>query len=45
MPIDYNNYPPNWGQIRDRILLRANNKCENCGAENYSPLLSDIKAR
>ena len=38
MPIDYKLYPPNWKtEIRPRILARAWNKCENCGAENYKP--------
>lgn len=36
MPIDYKEYPSNWGEIRDRILLRANNKCEECGLINHS---------
>ena len=37
MPIDYSKYPPNWkSEIRPRILKRANNCCEECGAENYS---------
>jgi 5-methylcytosine-specific restriction endonuclease McrA len=34
MPINYNEYPPNWKEIRERILLRADNKCEFCGIEN-----------
>lgn len=37
MPIDYSKYPPNWkSEIRPRILARANNRCERCGAVNYS---------
>jgi len=37
MPIDYKKYPPNWSAvIRPFILKRANNKCENCGLENYA---------
>lgn len=37
MPINYDNYPPNWKtEIRPRILLRANNCCEECGIENGS---------
>lgn len=37
MPIDYKKYPPNWkSEIRPRILARAGNKCELCGAENGS---------
>lgn len=36
MPIDYNRYPKNWkSEIRPRILERANNKCEQCGLDNY----------
>lgn len=34
MPINYKEYPPDWKQIRERILLRAENKCEFCGAPN-----------
>jgi len=40
MPINYNNYPPNWKQIRFRILDRAENKCECCGLKNFSILWS-----
>lgn len=39
MPIKPENkhrYPKNWQQIRADILKRANNKCENCGIENYT---------
>jgi 5-methylcytosine-specific restriction endonuclease McrA len=35
MPIDYKEYPPDWSVIRDRILLRANYKCESCGAQHH----------
>lgn len=34
MPCDYKDYPPDWKEIRDRILLRAKNKCEFCGLKN-----------
>ncbi len=35
MPCDYSKYPPNWKtEIRPRILARAGNRCELCGAEN-----------
>lgn len=35
MPCNYSKYPPNWkSEIRPRILERAGNKCELCGAEN-----------
>jgi 5-methylcytosine-specific restriction endonuclease McrA len=28
-------YPPNWEEIRERILKRADNKCELCGVPNH----------
>ena len=37
MPIKPENksrYPKNWKEIRQRILKRANNRCEFCGIEN-----------
>lgn len=35
MPCDYSRYPPNWkSEIRPRILARAKNRCELCGAKN-----------
>ena len=38
MPIDYKKYAKNWkSEIRPRILARAENRCEWCGAENYQP--------
>jgi 5-methylcytosine-specific restriction endonuclease McrA len=38
MPIDYKKYPPNWkSEMRPRILKRAGNRCEFCGAENHQP--------
>lgn len=40
MPIDYKKYPPNWkSEIRPAILLRANQKCEQCNVPNYSYIL------
>ena len=42
-PENKNRYPPNWLQIRARLLKRAGNKCEgsplfpDCRAENYKP--------
>lgn len=37
MPCDYSKYPKDWKTvIRPRILKRADNKCEFCGAENYA---------
>jgi hypothetical protein len=38
--MDYNKYPPNWKEIRQEILKRANNKCEFCGLENHSLVYS-----
>lgn len=40
MPIDYNKYPKDWKEIRERILKRAKNKCECCGLENHSEVSS-----
>lgn len=37
MPIDYKKYPKNWEQLRSKILKRAENACELCGAMNYAP--------
>jgi len=40
MPIKPENrdrYPRNWKQIRWRILIRANHRCEWCGAKNGEP--------
>ena len=37
MPCDYKEYPENWEEIRQAILVRAENKCELCGAENGKP--------
>ncbi len=34
MPINYRKYPPNWKEIRQRILTRADNKCEICKVPN-----------
>ena len=39
MPIKSENkhlYPRNWKEIRTRILVRADNKCEWCGTWNHS---------
>lgn len=41
MPIKKENkdrYPENWKEIRQKILERADNKCEFCGIENKSIL-------
>lgn len=40
MPIRKENigrYPKDWKKIRERILTRAHNKCEWCGAPNHLP--------
>lgn len=36
MPINYDEYPPDWADIRQRILKRANNCCEFCGIPNHA---------
>jgi len=39
MPIKKENlsrYPKDWKQIRERILERAKNRCEECGVKNHS---------
>ena len=36
-PENKNRYPNNWKEIRDKIVVRAKNRCEFCGAENYEP--------
>jgi len=36
MPCNYKEYPKDWKQIRKRILLRADNKCEFCGVPNHA---------
>ena len=39
MPIKPENkkrYPPNWAEIRGRILQRAGYRCEQCGVANHA---------
>lgn len=36
MPWNRKDYPPNWAQIRQRILSRANDCCEFCGVKNHT---------
>jgi hypothetical protein len=36
MPINYKEYPKDWKVIRQRILTKADNKCEFCGVPNYA---------
>ena len=45
MPINYNEYPPNWKAIRERILLREDNKCKFCGAPNHEFVYRPIKGQ
>lgn len=40
MPINYKKYPLEWKEIRQRILERAENKCECCGLENQNVVRS-----
>ena len=35
MPIDYSQYPPNWNEIRARVLERAGHRCEECDVANH----------
>ena len=45
MPINYKEYPPDWKEIRARILVRADDCCEFCGlankAEGYRLMIQD----
>lgn len=42
MPINYNEYPPNWKtEIRPRILERESNCCKDCGVPNYAIIYRD----
>lgn len=34
-PENIDRYPANWREIRERILARADNKCEKCGVLNH----------
>jgi len=45
MPIDYKKYPADWKERRERILKRANNKCEFCGVENYTYGYRDLEGK
>lgn len=49
MPIKRENkdkYPKNWKQISEYIrFVRANNKCEICGIENYSIIEREYKGK
>jgi hypothetical protein len=39
MPCDYSQYPPNWREIRARILERAAHACEFCGVPNGASIV------
>lgn len=36
MPINYKEYPPDWKERREKILKRAEYKCEWCGVPQHS---------
>lgn len=36
MPWNRKDYPKDWEQIRERILIRANDHCEECGVKNHT---------
>lgn len=40
MPIDYSKYPPDWKEIRQRILDRDGNCCQKCGLRNRQTVYS-----
>jgi hypothetical protein len=43
MPCDYSQYPPNWfTEIRPRILARAGDQCERCGAPNHESIVRTV---
>lgn len=35
-PENLHRYPPDWPQVRARILARAVHRCERCGVPNYA---------
>ncbi len=39
MPFHRENYPDDWEEIRARILARADDKCEFCGAPNHTHIV------
>ncbi len=41
MPIDYGRYPADWPAIRQRILARADDRCEWCDATNGAVIVRD----
>lgn len=36
MPINYQDYPKNWNEIRARILERDGHQCKQCEVKNYT---------
>jgi 5-methylcytosine-specific restriction endonuclease McrA len=36
MPFERSAYPPEWPQIRARILERDQHRCQRCGVQNFS---------
>jgi hypothetical protein len=45
MPINYQEYPPNWKEIRARILERDQNKCKFCDVPNNAFIYRPYKKR
>lgn len=46
MPIDYTEYPENWKEISEYIrFVRADNKCETCGAPNRELIYRPYKGK
>ncbi len=39
MPINYENYPPNWKAISLRIRKREGNRCKWCAAPNHTEIV------
>ena len=36
MPINYNNYPPHWPELRQQTLERDGYQCKHCGVGQYA---------
>lgn len=41
MPVDWSRYPANWREVRNRIVERAGDCCEWCGAPNRQIIVRD----
>lgn len=39
MPMKRELYPDNWPEVAEQVRMRAEDKCEICGVENYSPIV------